>query len=115
VRDDRARLYDIVEAAEAIEKYAARGRTGFEQDELVQAWILRHLQIIGEAARGLSPAFRERYPDDIWTRAIGMRNILVHRYFAVDPDAVWETLQGGLQYIRQKAQTILASEELGGE
>ena len=109
MRDDRARLQDIIEATEAIEKYVARGRAAFEQDELIQVWILRNLQIIGEAARGLSPAFRERYPDEVWTRAIGMRNILVHRYFAIDPDAVWEAVQGGLQYIKQKAQAILVS------
>ncbi len=50
MRDDRVRLEDIVEAAEAIEKYAARGRPAFEQDELIQSWIVRHLQNIGEAA-----------------------------------------------------------------
>lgn len=63
MRDDRVRLEDIVEAAEAIEKYAARGRPAFEQDELIQSWIVHHLQNIGEAARGLSAAFRERDPE----------------------------------------------------
>ena len=69
MRDDRTRLQDIVEAAEAIEKYSARGRETFEKDELIQTWILHHLQIIGEAARGLSPSFREQHPDEIWARA----------------------------------------------
>ena len=111
MRDDRVRLLDIVEAAEAIEKYATQGRAAYEGDELIQSWILRHLQVIGEAARGLSPEFRQRYPDEIWTSAIGMRNILVHRYFAIDPDLVWEAVQDSLDYIKQKAQGILA----GGE
>ncbi|MBI4877992.1 MAG: DUF86 domain-containing protein [Acidobacteria bacterium] len=106
MRDDRVRLEDIVEAAEAIEKYAVRGRHAFDSDELVQTWIVRHLQIIGEAERGLSPAFRERYPDEIWTRAIGMRNIVVHRYFAMDPDAVWDAIERGVRQIKAKAQTI---------
>jgi uncharacterized protein with HEPN domain len=108
VRDDRVRLEDIVEAAEAIEKYAARGRPAFEQDELIQSWIVHHLQNIGEAARGLSAAFWERYPDEIWTRAIGMRNIVVHRYFAIDPDAVWDAIGSGVRLIKQKAQAILS-------
>ncbi len=111
MRDDRARLQDIIEAAEAIEKYSARGREAFEKDELIQAWILRHLQIIGEATRGLSPAFRVQHPDEIWARAVGMRDILVHRYFAIDPDTVWEAVQGSLAYIKGKAQTILAGEK----
>lgn len=51
MRDERERLLDIQEAVERIERYAARGRAAFEQDELIQIWVLYHLQIIGEAAR----------------------------------------------------------------
>lgn len=55
MRDDRERLLDIQEAIERIEKYAVRGREAFERDELIQTWVLHHLQIIGEAVRALSP------------------------------------------------------------
>lgn len=51
MRDDRERLLDIVEAIERIEKYTVRGRTAFDEDELIQTWVLHHLQIIGEAVR----------------------------------------------------------------
>lgn len=51
------------------------------------------------------------YPDAIWAQAIGMRNILVHRYFDLDPDAVREAVQGSIQYIKRKAVAILAEEE----
>ena len=54
MRDDRERLLDILESVELIEKYAAKGRAAFEQDELIQTWFLQHLQIIGEASRALS-------------------------------------------------------------
>ncbi len=47
MRDDRERLADILEAIERIGKYAGRGRAAFERDELIQTWILHHLQIIG--------------------------------------------------------------------
>lgn len=111
MRDDRSRLEDIIEAADAIEKYSSLGHAAFERDELIQSWILRHLQIVGEAARGLSEGFRERHPDEIWAKAIGMRNILVHRYFAIDPDAVWEAVQDSLRDIKNTAQRILADRE----
>ena len=111
MRDDRERLEDILEAAAAIEKYSSRGRQAFEQDELIQSWILRHLQIIGEAVRGLSPEFRQGYPDEIWARAVGMRNILVHQYFAIDPDAVWEAVRDSLAYIKAKSRGILDGED----
>lgn len=63
MRSDAERLRDILEAIARIDKYAARGRTAFEQDELIQNWIVSHLQIIGEAARAMSPALRERHPE----------------------------------------------------
>lgn len=47
MRDLRERLLDILEAIERIEKYTIRGRDAFEQDELIQTWIVHHLQIIG--------------------------------------------------------------------
>ena len=51
MRDERERLQDILDAIAAIEKYAARGRAAFERDELVQTWIVRHVQIIGGATQ----------------------------------------------------------------
>ena len=53
MRRDRQRLEDILEAIERIEKYATGGRANFDGDELVQTWVVHHLQIIGEAVRGL--------------------------------------------------------------
>jgi len=51
MRDDRERLQNILEAIGRIEKYASRGREAFQRDELIQNWMVRHLQIVGEAAR----------------------------------------------------------------
>ncbi len=89
MRDDRERLKDIEEAIERIDKYAAQGRSAFEQDDLIQVWIVHHLMIIGEAARALTPAFRTQNAEIPWTQIIGMRNILVHQYFGIDIDLVW--------------------------
>ena len=54
MRDDREWLLDILESIERIEKYSSRGRQTFEEDELIQSWIVHHLQIIGEALRSIS-------------------------------------------------------------
>ncbi len=63
MRDDRERLFDILEAIERIDKYASKGRPAFEDDELIQTWVLHHLQLIGEATRALSTEFRnEKHP-----------------------------------------------------
>lgn len=63
MRDPAERLRDILEAIERIERYAARGRTVFDEDELIQSWIVRHLQLIGEAASRVPESIRELAPE----------------------------------------------------
>jgi uncharacterized protein with HEPN domain len=53
MRDRRERILDMLEAIERIERYIATGRVKFEKDELIQTWVVHHLQIIGEAAAKL--------------------------------------------------------------
>jgi uncharacterized protein with HEPN domain len=53
MRDDRLRLFDIIEAIERIEQYASQGFVAFNNQELIQVWVVHHLQIIGEAAGSL--------------------------------------------------------------
>ena len=62
----RRNLERIAEAIDRIEKYAAKGRKSFEKDELIQNWIVRHLQIIGEAVRALSDEYRKKHSDFEW-------------------------------------------------
>jgi uncharacterized protein with HEPN domain len=84
MRNDAEWMLDIIEAIERIEKYSSRGRDIFEKDELIQNWIVNHLQIIGEACRCISPDFKNQHPEILWSEIIGMRHILVHRYFGID-------------------------------
>jgi uncharacterized protein with HEPN domain len=107
MRDSNERLLDILEAIERIEKYAAQGREDFENDELVQTWIVHHLQIIGEAARALPGNFIDQHPEIDWSEIIGMRNILVHNYFGVDVDVVWAVVERDLPDLKNKIQAIL--------
>jgi uncharacterized protein with HEPN domain len=91
MRDPAERLRDILEAIAAIERHANCNREAFEGDELLQTWFLRHLQIIGEAARALPQDVRNLAPEVPWHQIAGMRNVLVHGYFEVDTDLVWDT------------------------
>jgi uncharacterized protein with HEPN domain len=62
MRDDRARLLDISEAIEKIERYSDISEEAFGRDELIQTWMVYHLQVIGEAVTQLSQEFRARHP-----------------------------------------------------
>jgi uncharacterized protein with HEPN domain len=108
MRDDRERLLDILEAIERTERYAEKGRSAFEREELVQIWVLHHLQIIGEAARGLDDSFKTESPEIPWKQIIGMRNILVHHYFDIDTEIVWSVVENDLPLLKQKIQTLLS-------
>ena len=107
MRDDRERLRDMLEAVERIEKYVARGRPAFDQDELIQNWMVQNLQVIGEAARALSPAVRDRHPEMAWSDIIGMRTVLVHHYFEIDVEIVWSAVTNDIPILKRKVQTIL--------
>ena len=102
MRDPRERLQDILEAIGHIDRYAARGREAFEADELIQSWFVRHLQIIGEAARALPEEIRAKMPDIPWSQVIGMRHILVHDYFGIDTEVVWDAVQRDLPSLQEK-------------
>jgi uncharacterized protein with HEPN domain len=108
MRDDTVRLEDIRDAVHQIEKYSQRGRQVFDQDELVRVWILHHLEIIGEACRGLSEGFRRSHPDEIWSNAVSFRNVLVHQYFGIDYEAVWAVVEQDLPFLKQKVEDILS-------
>src|SRR5574337_1930729 len=90
MRDPSERVRDMLEAIAAIERHSGCCRKTFEEDELLQGWFVRHLQIVGEAAQGLPDEIRALAPDVPWHKIIGMRNILVHGYFEIDTDIVWD-------------------------
>jgi uncharacterized protein with HEPN domain len=106
MRDDRERLRDIVDAILSIERYP-RDK---EDSELIESWVLRHLQIIGEAASKLSTPLRTAHPDVPWVEMIAMRNILVHDYFGIDTNEVWAVVEKDLPSLKQKIEAILQAE-----
>jgi uncharacterized protein with HEPN domain len=107
VRDDRARLLDVREAIERMEKHTAAGREAFDRDELVQTWVVRHLEIIGEAVRGLSQDLRDRHSAVPWAEIVALRNILAHHYFGIDLDAAWRVVERDLPELKRNVDAIL--------
>jgi uncharacterized protein with HEPN domain len=113
MRNSREMLADILEAIQHIEKYTGQGREKFDADELVQTWVIRHLQIIGEAARKLPPEIKERHPEVPWSKIIGMRHILTHHYFDIDVEVVWAVVENDLPELNKQIQEILKQLETG--
>ncbi len=96
-----------------MQRYAALGQGRFDEDELIQSWVLRRPQVIGEAARALTPEFREAHGDIPWRDIIGMRHILVHHYFGIDLRAVWSAV-GHLPALKRSLTAILGEDSDAG-
>ena len=114
MRDDRARIADILEAVASIERYTSAGPEQFRADELVQVWVVHHLRIIGEAGRLLSPEARARCPGVPWTSVVGMRHILVHQYFGIDLEVVWRVVEEYLPALKAVLLPLATDPDSGG-
>jgi uncharacterized protein with HEPN domain len=97
----------MIDAIDRIETYAVRGRAAFEGDELIQNWFVRHLQILGEAACALPESTRQAAPKIEWRRITGMRHVLVHDYFDIDREVVWNTVEKDLTPLRAALVDLL--------
>lgn len=107
-RDLRLFLADILEAIDKVERYTAGlSSEAFEENDMVVDAVVRNLEIIGEAARQISPQIRERYTGIDWVAVIGFRNVVIHEYFDVDVDIVWTIATQRLDKFREIVQQIL--------
>jgi uncharacterized protein with HEPN domain len=97
----------MLEAIAAIERHLYRGKLAFEEDELLQGWFVRNLQIIGEAARALPEDVRALAPEIEWPKIVGMRNVLVHGYFDIDTDIVWEAASRDALSLKPRIERLL--------
>lgn len=111
MRRETERLQDILDAIAAIERYASQGWQAFDDQELIQVWIVHHLQIIGEAANTLSADLMNQYAEVPWAQIVAFRNLVVHEYFRVSLNLVWAIVQNNLPPLKATVERML--QELG--
>lgn len=108
-RDPRAFLWDVREAAQAIQSFtAALNAKAYVGNEMVQAAVERKFEVIGEALNQLvklDPAMAARIPDV--PQIVAFRNQLIHGYATVNPDTVWNITQNALPGLLAAVQSLL--------
>jgi len=110
-RDPCLFLSDILEAIGRIEEYIeGYGFGDFVSDRKTVDAVLRNLEIIGEAAKHLPDAMRERYSEVPWRRIIGLRNVVIHSYFGVDLNIVWRIARFQIGELKRQIVRILEEE-----
>jgi len=107
-RPDRDLLSDIREGIRRIHAYtAAMTYEVFLADIKTQDAVIRNLEIIGEATKNLSEELRSRYPDLPWKGMAGVRDRLIHHYFGINLDVVWQIVIGELPQLALLIEEIL--------
>ena len=109
-RDEAQRLVDMLEAArEAIAFAAGKTRADLDTDRKLALALTKLLEIIGEAAATVPISSRNVQPGIEWRQIIRMRNRLIHSYFSVDLDIVWETVTNDLQPLVTFLEKLVAT------
>ncbi len=83
-------------ARKARQALRGKSRAGYDADEILRLGLAHLVQVIGEAARHVSPEFRAAHSESPWPGIVGMRNKVVHDYLNVDDDILWQTVTGDL-------------------
>lgn len=108
-KDASVFLEHILQSIEIIEKYTAEfDREGFLGTQWIQDVVVRRLEVIGEAVKNLPWSLRKAHPEVPWGDLAGVRDVLIHRYFAVDLDLTWDMVQLEVPGLKQQIQKILA-------
>lgn len=101
------RIEDILEAINAIEEYTSgMDFVVWEKDRKTIDAVIRNCEIIGEAATHVPEEVQRKYLEIPWAKMKGIRNILIHEYFGVDIEVVWETVQKDLGPLKQQLEKI---------
>lgn len=95
--DDVIRIRHLLDAAETAAGFVdGRTRTDLDVDQMLTLALVKLAEIIGEAAKQISPATRDQHPTVPWPAAARMRDRLVHHYFDIDLDVLWATVRDDL-------------------
>lgn len=107
-REVRDYLSDILQAIGDIRSYTT-GMTvdAFRIDRKTQQAVIRCLEVVGEATKKIPPVLRDRHPETPWQEIAGMRDKLIHEYFGVDLDIVWETAREDLVPFESALRSLL--------
>lgn len=111
-RDVRDYLRDILDNIDIAQGFVANlTYEAFQEDTRTIYAVTRAIEIIGEATKSISPSIREQYPNVPWRGITGMRDKVIHQYFGVNHQVLWDTIQQDLPTLKPLIQQIIADLE----
>ena len=110
-RTDKQFLLDIIDAIESVDEFLLdQTKAEFENNYMLQSAVIRQFEIIGEAAGKLSRGLTTSHREIDWHKVTGMRHKMIHDYFEVSIDVVWNTIQEDLPILIRQIKKILEEE-----
>ncbi|PKL62717.1 MAG: DUF86 domain-containing protein [Methanomicrobiales archaeon HGW-Methanomicrobiales-2] len=106
-------LRDILEAIGRIDRYTrGMGYEEFLQNELVQDGVIRNLMVIGEATKLIPEPLKCEHADISWRKIAGMRDILIHAYFGIHSEIVWDVVRNKLPELQVAVREMLDADSV---
>ena len=109
LKDDLIFLEHILESIRAVEEFSKNiTKADLVKDRLRQSAIIRELEVIGEAVKNISTSIKDRYKQVQWREITGARDKMIHHYFGIDFEIIWEIIKIGLPELKKQMLSIKA-------
>ncbi len=109
-------LEDMVESMRRIAEYTkGMDFKKFKMNYMVVDAVVRNFEIIGEASKRVPDSIKEEYPELPWKKMVGMRNLIIHGYFGIDYELIWEISRSNLPLNKLLLEKILENERAKGK
>ena len=106
-KGDAVFLEHILDSIDAIELFSKNiTKNKLESNRLKRSAIVREIEIIGEAVKNISPNLKKRYKDIEWKAIVGTRDKMIHHYFGVDLNIIWEIVNKDIPKLKEKILEI---------
>ncbi len=106
-RDISLFIGDILESIKSIEEYSeGMSREELESSRLKQSAIIREIEIIGEAVKNIPDKIKNKHKEIEWRKISGMRDIIIHGYFRVDLNSVWNVIKKDLPALKKQMEKV---------
>lgn len=111
-KDPSIFLEHILGSIEKIEAFSKNlSKEDLSKSELNQYAIIRAIEVIGEAAKNLPDSLKNKYSHIPWKEIVGTRDKIIHHYFGVDLDVIWDIIKGDLPKLKKEIKKILEEKE----